>query len=483
MLTFAVMFTLIHVNNAETCQEMESKSTVAASFVQTRRIEGKMIANEKEEAFLGADPQWFPNKHGDAQIEATNTTFYIEKCNAGTDPKKKMLEDARISHATCRSEQQTINGSNVSQNCYGEKKAACDSMQSIFEESYCTYAESKEDYCKEFEACHAAANSAHASAKQKVEQQEQDLREMYIQHRRLECKIAAWPLTTSSKSACESQSFDTSQLDVTYPTKPTQVPCNHPVFPVPGDSDWTAAEYSAKSWKRFVEPVKSCTTTTTTTLFTVPVTSLTPRAGCPNGGLSCCTYTQYDSRKGILPHDCQGWFSHANHGLTPEKITQKDFCNDTDTFCGMCDWTRDYLYAGNKCSLDPPYECKDTWVVVGFPERTTVKTMGFVNNWQAFEGVSKIEVSVADTLQGQYKNAQIFDFASMWDKNTGEIIKTTGNTGKSIIAFGGDKGKNTKLIPLEELTFAPPLVGQYIKITSLAAFGENNDGMCRVFFS
>jgi len=259
MLTFAVLVTLIHVNNAETCQEMESKSTVAASFVQTRRIEGKMIANEKEEAFLGADPQWFPNKHGDAQIEATNTTFYIEKCNAGTDPKKKMLEDARISHATCRSEQQTINGSNVSQNCYGEKKAACDSMQSIFEESYCTYAESKEDYCKEFEACHAAANSAHASAKQKVEQQEQDLREMYIQHRRLECKIAAWPLTTSSKSACESQSFDTSQLDVTYPTKPTQVPCNHPVFPVPGEKDWAATEYSAKSWKALVQPVRSCT--------------------------------------------------------------------------------------------------------------------------------------------------------------------------------------------------------------------------------
>jgi hypothetical protein len=132
-------------------------------------------------------------------------------------------------------------------------------MQSIFEESYCSYAESKEDYCKEFEACHAAANSAHASAKQKVEQQEQDLREMYIQHRRLECKIAAWPLTTSSKSACESQTFDTSQLDVTYPTKPTQVPCNHPVFPVPGEKDWAATEYSAKSWKALVQPVRSCT--------------------------------------------------------------------------------------------------------------------------------------------------------------------------------------------------------------------------------
>jgi len=263
MLTFAVLVTLIHVNNAETCQEMESKSTVAASFVQTRRIEGKMIANEKEEAFLGADPQWFPNKHGDAQIEATNTTFYIEKCNAGTDPKKKMLEDARISHATCRSEQQTINGSNVSQNCYGEKKAACDSMQSIFEESYCTYAESKEDYCKEFEACHAAANSAHASAKQKVEQQEQDLREMFIQHTRLECKIAAWPLTTSSKSGCDGMTVATSHLGVTHPAKPVPPTCTYPVAPVPGVNDWFAAEYSSKSWVTLVEPVKPCTTTTT----------------------------------------------------------------------------------------------------------------------------------------------------------------------------------------------------------------------------
>jgi hypothetical protein len=273
MLMFALLFTFINVSNAETSQdvlstgaecdterEMESKSTVASSFVQTRRIEGKMIAIEKEESFLGADPQWFPNTHGDLQIEATNTTFFIDRCSAGTDPKKNLLEDARISHATCRSEQQTINGSNVSQNCYGEKKAACDAMQSIFEESYCNFAESREDYCKEFEACHAAADIAHASGKQKVEQQEQDLREMFIQQKKLECKIAAWPLTASSKSGCDSMTVDTSHLGVTHPTKPVPPACTYPVLPVPGVSEWEAAEYSSKSWVGLVEPVKSCAT-------------------------------------------------------------------------------------------------------------------------------------------------------------------------------------------------------------------------------
>ena len=88
---------------------------------------------------------------------------------------------------------------------------------------------------------------------------------MFTQHTRLECKIAAWPLTTSSNNACDSTTVDTSHLGVTYPTKPVPLACTHPVVPLPGDNDWVAAEYSSQSWAALVEPVKPCTTTTTTT--------------------------------------------------------------------------------------------------------------------------------------------------------------------------------------------------------------------------
>merc|ERR1712129_174706 len=115
------------------------------------------------------DSQWFPTTHGELQIEADNITYYISKCNSGTDSKKKSMEDTRIKHSTCRSEQMAINTSNVTQSCLDEKKAACDNMQTVFEESFCGYAESKEVFCKEFENCHAAAESASATAKAAVE--------------------------------------------------------------------------------------------------------------------------------------------------------------------------------------------------------------------------------------------------------------------------------------------------------------------------
>lgn len=134
-------------------------------------------------------------------------------------------------------------------------------MQSAFEEAYCGYAETKEAYCKEFENCHAAADSAYLSAKQAVEQKKKHLHEAFTLHKRLECIIASWPLTAASKSVCDSMVVDVSPLGVTYPAKPVAIACVHPITPVPNEKDWAAAEYSAQPWKALVEPMKSCITT------------------------------------------------------------------------------------------------------------------------------------------------------------------------------------------------------------------------------
>lgn len=295
-----------------------------------------MVETEKEESFLGANPQWFPNTHGNLQLEATNITFFIDQCNAGTDPKKQLVDDARIKHATCRSEQQAVMGSNVTQNCTDEKKAACDMMQSLFEESYCNYADGKENYCTEFEACHAAAESAYDSTKQGLEQQEQDLHEMFTQHTRLECKISAWPLTTSSKNACDSMTVDTSHLSVTYPAKPVPLTCTHPVVPVPGDSDWVAAEYSSKSWAALVEPVTPCTTTTTTTTQGWQATYKELSGSCIHGHnlprhhatvQECADLCDQDPQCQSFEYD-DGHYQDAHNKCRPQSAAAWDGCGD-----------------------------------------------------------------------------------------------------------------------------------------------------------
>jgi len=119
-------------------------------------------------------------------------------------------------------------------------------------------------YCNEFANCHAAADSAFALAKQMVELKVNDLKETFVLHRRVECRIANWPLTTSSKNSCDGLTVDASHLEVTFPAKPEPVACTNSVSPMPGETQWKAVEYDSKSWKALVKPMQPCTTTTTT---------------------------------------------------------------------------------------------------------------------------------------------------------------------------------------------------------------------------
>jgi len=280
-----VIHVLFHVN-AERLPEVAPKKVrsgdSALSLMQKPKRAGKIFVTEDESQaslldvellqimdkgpnvdLLEVEPQWFTDKVQKLQIEAKNQTFFHDKCNAGTDPHKKAMDDSRQEHAKCRMEEKAVKGANVTDSCRDEKKKTCDKMQVFFEESYCDHAANKQAYCSEFESCHAAADAAWAVAEKHVERLGGHLHRLFILRARLECQVAAWPVTANSK--CENLSPDTSHLKVTYPEKPTPNPCVHPVTPVPGDSSWSGAEYSDKPWKDLVRPVQACTTTMTTT--------------------------------------------------------------------------------------------------------------------------------------------------------------------------------------------------------------------------
>jgi len=205
------------------------------------------------------DPNWFVQKKQELQLEADNLTFFINKCNAGKNPSKALVDESRVKHASCRTEQQALNASGMNQSCLHEKEQACNSVQSLFEEAYCNYAKSTGDYCIEVENCYNAAASLWDPAKAMVEQHESNLKELFIQHSRVKCKIDHWPLSDAQKASCASSNPDTTSLDILYPTKPALAPCVHPVAPVPGDSTWSEQEYST-SWKALVQPVTPCKT-------------------------------------------------------------------------------------------------------------------------------------------------------------------------------------------------------------------------------
>ena len=301
-----VMFHLILHVNAERLQHVSPETLLsgdlALNLVQKRKTAGKIFVTDEQSkaslldvelqqimdkgpnlALLEVEPQWFTDKVQELQIEANNQTFFHAKCNAGTDPRKTAMDDSRQEHGKCRMEEKTVKNANVTNNCRDEKKKACDKMQMLFEESYCDHAESKQAYCSELESCHAAANAAWAVADKHVERLVGHLRRLFISRAHLECQVAAWPVTASSKKACENLSPDTSHLKVTYPKRPTPNPCVYPVTPVPGDSTWSDAEYADKPWKDLVLPVKSCTTTTTTTA-PPPITCYNSVHGRPLAG-------------------------------------------------------------------------------------------------------------------------------------------------------------------------------------------------------
>jgi len=412
-------------------------------------------------------------------------------------------------------------GSGGRQQAYSDKKAACDIAQTQLEGAACSYADKFDAACQNHQTCHNTTKATYDAELVNIRQMESGRKREWWMIKRIKCYLMVMSAKggQSDLDGCKTQDHTSDHLDLTYPALPS-VPAACIPAERPCDAAYVAAEYSG-----FAVPTLPCSACGAGgPAPPVPVETLTPRAGCPGGAFTCCAGGRVlrGSTLNMMSwaYDCGGWFSHGVDQFFPERVTRNDICSST-TPSGQCkmgknngafrmgtDETRgqycdpeplkplspDYpsqheTCTNNvqyECESSPPYTCHNTWMVVGFDARTEVKMIKFMNNVDT-SGASKVEVSVGDGLKGPYTNAKAFEMPYKLTNNGNwggaEAFTKKGNTGKSYWGESPAGGWKAIELPLEEWTFDPPLVGQFIKFTILQGSGTPWSGFSRVSFS
>merc|ERR1719422_1082031 len=132
------------------------------------------------------------------------------------------------------------------------KKEACDTAQSTFESSFCSYGEKLTDTCQDYEKCHSDTSAAYNNNNELLKVAETSRKAEFVAAKKVICFAGVLKAKAAEKSkdlkACIDKTYSTSHLDMSYPGLPNKAVCD--VFPVankPCDEAFITAHYEA-SW-------------------------------------------------------------------------------------------------------------------------------------------------------------------------------------------------------------------------------------------
>merc|ERR1719443_1376208 len=191
------------------------------------------------------------------------------------------------------------------------KKASCDTAQSVFESAMCTYASELTTACDDYDSCRETAILNYNQVKVAVNESEYALKADYQAANQVICYISVLNATTADEKSttldsCHVAVYDDSHLDILYPAVPDPAVCDtSPADHKPCDTTFLSMQYTSQPWHTeapsitctaCAPPVQStiappATTTTTTGHPTTasPSTSCTSKCGGYAGSCWCDT--------------------------------------------------------------------------------------------------------------------------------------------------------------------------------------------------
>jgi len=152
------------------------------------------------------------------------------------------------------------------------KKAACDKLQSQFENGFCTWRTKLIDVCTEQETCYDAARNAYDAHVKSTQMLVQKWKVEYTALKKIICYVNVWfdkdnhatvaggedtDVEHEKLETCKSLKPDETRMDINFGDAPEQKECSLADVEVhPGTEAFKTTEYSA--WSEFVNEPSSC---------------------------------------------------------------------------------------------------------------------------------------------------------------------------------------------------------------------------------
>jgi hypothetical protein len=164
---------------------------------------------------------------------------------------------------------------------WSSQAKTCDTDQSNYELAFCMHAKQVDAMCSVLETCYSEAITAYGSTKKLVKTQEEDMKAMMASAKKTVCyfgvlrKGSEGNVTMKDYDVCVNMNVSSDKaylkntvedMAITYEPAVAQETCDTMSI-TPGDSKWTAMEYSQynQPWLRETAVCSLMTTTTTTT--------------------------------------------------------------------------------------------------------------------------------------------------------------------------------------------------------------------------
>lgn len=311
-----------------------SHSTCRASQAQDNETKSKACADYDVYRKFGEDripPVCFSTRMTLEYISTSDATkkTQMEACLTEMNSWVVPLHDTFTSCATTTSDLETT-------------ATLCNSKQTAFESSYCSYAQDLRGACDEQARCRNSTIGARNKTHDSVQESEASRKIHYESGNRLLCYLQIFDNETKNATEkldeCKAMTVDTSRYKIEYHAIPQAHTCVQEQS-VPCDAQWMEIEYEDKAWHGNAKPI-TCQPCQTTTTWTQPA----PESNFAYGGLFVAgvdpprlLYVPPDSTEGVVAGSTE-----VEGGFPPLK-TPSDFASTSDGGFLVSDLDRHYV--------------------------------------------------------------------------------------------------------------------------------------------
>lgn len=155
---------------------------------------------------------------------------------------------------------------------HADKISECNTYQSQYEQSFCSYKSNLLHVCGELDRCFGHIQSLYSATRELIVQSNETRFRSFLVANKVACYINVLlrNLTIAAIHECDQNQINTSELNFTFPSLPTKAACNVSLVSVsPCDNEWIQTKYTDKPWYATGAvqnaPCEACGIATTTT--------------------------------------------------------------------------------------------------------------------------------------------------------------------------------------------------------------------------
>ena len=134
---------------------------------------------------------------------------------------------------------------------HANKISECNTFQVQYEQSFCSYKSNLLHVCGELDRCFGHVQGLYTATRELILQSNETRFRSFLVANKVACYINVLlrNLTIAAIHECDQKQINTSELNFTFPSLPTEAACNVSLVSVsPCDNEWIQTKYTDKTW-------------------------------------------------------------------------------------------------------------------------------------------------------------------------------------------------------------------------------------------